>query len=249
MVKRNKFNSFRTYGRDVSVGQCVRPSPAFTLIELLVVIAIISLLVSILLPSMTKAKDLARLTTCAANEHAIGVAVHMYVHENEGWLVTANSLDGFYTPWNYLLSGGGYADSVVFRCPSHQPMDGTDPATLRSYALNAWITYNAGSVSAHMKYDQAESYHGGASMCLLYDLWRGWGDNNGEYRENTLDEKAGNLCWQLWPMNDSQSEHMPDHLINFLFLDGHVSAYEAIFFRTGSWPQQVYDWYFLTWKI
>jgi prepilin-type N-terminal cleavage/methylation domain-containing protein len=50
----------------------------FTLIELLVVIAIISLLVSILLPSLTKAKDLARTVVCATNEKNLGIALSIY---------------------------------------------------------------------------------------------------------------------------------------------------------------------------
>ncbi len=53
----------------------------FTLIELLVVIAIISLLVSILLPSLKKAKELARQVTCATNERGILLAYQLYGQE------------------------------------------------------------------------------------------------------------------------------------------------------------------------
>ncbi len=54
----------------------------FTLIELLVVIAIISLLVSILVPSLQKAKALAVQTACAVKMRGMGMAIHMYASEN-----------------------------------------------------------------------------------------------------------------------------------------------------------------------
>lgn len=62
----------------------------FTLIELLVVIAIISLLVSILLPSLNHAKELARRVVCASNLRSIGTTWNVYWSENNGE-IPANS--------------------------------------------------------------------------------------------------------------------------------------------------------------
>lgn len=54
---------------------------AFTLIELLVVIAIIALLVSILMPSLQKAKELAKTVVCSSNLRSMTLAVNLYAED------------------------------------------------------------------------------------------------------------------------------------------------------------------------
>lgn len=54
----------------------------FTLIELLVVIAIISLLVTILLPSLSRVKELAQSTVCLTNVRRLAMAGQFYLTEN-----------------------------------------------------------------------------------------------------------------------------------------------------------------------
>jgi prepilin-type N-terminal cleavage/methylation domain-containing protein len=51
---------------------------AFTLIEVLVVVAIIALLISILLPSLSQARAMARSAMCKTNLHQVGVALSEY---------------------------------------------------------------------------------------------------------------------------------------------------------------------------
>ena len=54
---------------------------AFTLIELLVVISIIALLLSILMPSLQKAKELASASVCLNNQKSLTVAYRMYADD------------------------------------------------------------------------------------------------------------------------------------------------------------------------
>ncbi len=57
---------------------------AFTLVELLLVIAILGILAALLLPALSGAKAHARSTACENRLRQMGLALHMYVHENQG---------------------------------------------------------------------------------------------------------------------------------------------------------------------
>ena len=58
----------------------------FTLIELLVVVAIIALLISLLLPSLNRAKQQARQLQCSTNLRAMGEASNFYAADNSGFV-------------------------------------------------------------------------------------------------------------------------------------------------------------------
>jgi prepilin-type N-terminal cleavage/methylation domain-containing protein/prepilin-type processing-associated H-X9-DG protein len=63
----------------------VKQRKGFTLIELLVVVAIIALLISILLPSLSRARELAKRAVCGSNQRSIGQGMHIYSNDNEEW--------------------------------------------------------------------------------------------------------------------------------------------------------------------
>jgi prepilin-type processing-associated H-X9-DG protein/prepilin-type N-terminal cleavage/methylation domain-containing protein len=134
-----------------------RRGAGFTLVELLVVIGIIALLISVLLPAMTKARESAKATKCMSNQKQAFVAIQMYCNEwlKPGRFISSDTYHGANpsaTPpvtaasdasseWGRRLTyNGRYLKSpAALRCPSWEfnPY-GSD---FKSYDADAMITY------------------------------------------------------------------------------------------------------------
>jgi len=70
-----------------------RPAAGFTLVELLVVIGIIALLIAILMPVLTRARDAATRTQCLSNLRQLTYAWIAYAQENKGYIVDPNTVN------------------------------------------------------------------------------------------------------------------------------------------------------------
>ena len=104
---------------------------AFTLIELLVVISVISLLMALLLPALSKARDQARGAACQAHVKHWGTIVAMYTMDNNNkyWIEYCKRLDPAGT-WMSALQRL-YGSMAKFRvCPAaFQPCFPVDPVS------------------------------------------------------------------------------------------------------------------------
>jgi len=110
------------------ISRCPNVRPAgFTLVELLVVIAIIAILLSILLPSLNKAREMGKRTVCGSNLRQLSLGMLTYAQDNDGKIpyhILADAAAGDYQPWNtYSVSHPDGIQGLGRLYPSSMPND------------------------------------------------------------------------------------------------------------------------------
>jgi len=132
----------------------------FTLLELLVVIAVIGLLVSILLPSMSAARERARRVTCLNNLRGIWFGVYSYSMANEDhvpFIEDVNANDSTADPFspNYPTAVGTVLGTYVqergWHCPS--AVEGYPPAAGGGGWKLTYTFHYAGAFGQGIPYD------------------------------------------------------------------------------------------------
>ncbi|MCF7955240.1 MAG: prepilin-type N-terminal cleavage/methylation domain-containing protein [Phycisphaerae bacterium] len=91
----------------------------FTLIELLVVIAIIALLLAILIPSLKKVKEQAKMVMCNTNLHQWALVFEMYTNDNKGKFMPGIDEDWDTGQHSWIVALMPYHDNPEIRfCPN-----------------------------------------------------------------------------------------------------------------------------------
>ncbi len=193
---------------------------AFTLIELLVVVAIISLLVAILLPSLQKARELAKSVACLAQLRQWNLSLGLYTHDSDNRLPLYGGTGQ--PTWEVFLAEREYTikDQNFHRCPAQGTSKEGDWVT---YAANAYMwgywpmpdPTCVNGILDNVKTDPDKSI-------MLAE------------RPHQYNDYVSGVLACTWNHDQCIStEFGPLHngSMNFLFLDGHVEWNEY----TGGW--------------
>jgi prepilin-type N-terminal cleavage/methylation domain-containing protein len=144
----------------------------FTLIELLVVIAIIAILMALLLPALSKAREGGRATVCLANLRSMVQATQLYANDHKGLTPALGTPYGALPTWPLALQiyagreGSSAAELLNTRsmlvCPACAAAYGNDMQS--TYGIN--VVGHAGQPGDRGSYDDA-SYTSHIRMDLV----------------------------------------------------------------------------------
>ena len=194
----------------------------FTLVELLVVISIIAMLASLLLPALSKAKEMGKRISCNNNLRQSGIAIVTYLGEQDGWFPGGGwqgEIREYLNP-KYPLSTSDPATIPLMHCPS-SPSSSSTSSFACTYWYNAtpWINY-----TSHKFLGYYERYR----HTKLSEIRRP--SNKIAMEDGFYIESPSKHGWYCYPDGTGTNSFANmsvvsthDQGANFLFTDGHVS--------------------------
>jgi prepilin-type N-terminal cleavage/methylation domain-containing protein/prepilin-type processing-associated H-X9-DG protein len=218
--------------------------PGFTLIELLVVISIIALLIGLLLPALSGAREAARTTACASKQKQLVLAFTTYASD---YGTLPPGLVGYspYRDWTFIVLEQGYftgasRDEALF-CPTSEFTGGAN-----DYSVHPRLMPQPGRVVAGQTYEPF-ALHQIKDASSKYLVTDGAIDPSNQTTSPATFAIAGNKYYyqgltrvpgEDWTgvvntgtnqdtnANKEQPRfrHAEDTIANWAFVDGHVST-------------------------
>ncbi len=226
-------------------------SRGFTLIELLVVIAIIGVLTAMVFPVFASAREKARQATCMSNLKQLTLAMLMYLQDNDGGFVPAQSPDNLMRWHGRRLSEdepfdpttgplwGYYRHEQLKVCPSFAAgaeTEGFEEGT-GGYGYNAQYVGGSPTAWPAMCNPAKEFYIQSLADTVMFTD-TAFLDCEGRLFEYSFCEAP---YYQVWQSPTNPSTHFRHTgLANVAFCDGHARAMPLVYSHSSGWCPSSY---------
>lgn len=203
----------------------------FTLMELLIVVAVLGILISLLLPSLTKARETVKLAVCMSNMNQLSKSYLAYTSGNNSKLISSSSqTENNMPPWiihsswnfdtNVLVSPMWpyLQNKEVFRCPNENRSNVLSNGNYkRTYSINSYLNGNIFGIDSGKRVDSLYKVESAEDTLKFIGEKDPRGSNINSFSVGT------SSSWVDWP---ASNHGLKKTSVNFL--DGHCRIYNFI---------------------